>query len=88
MEVTSKDVDLAEKAFGPDTGNLKGKTTQSTPEVIYDQTMQIPEELLDVNRDIILSADGMSSNNLNFLTTILHGVYHRTATHLPSTGHV
>ena len=36
FKITSEDADLAEKSFGPDTGNLKGKTARSAPEAIQD----------------------------------------------------
>ena len=88
IEITSKDLDLAEKAFRLDVGNLKGKTTQSTPEAVQDEIAEIPKELLNVNRDIILSIDGISVNSLNFLTTISYGIYYRTATHLSNTGYL
>ena len=53
IEIMSKDLDLAEKAFRLDTGNLKGKTIQSTPEVVQDKTIEILKELLNINYDII-----------------------------------
>ena len=31
LKVTTRDVDLAEKIFGPDLGTLKGKTTRRKP---------------------------------------------------------
>ena len=34
IEIISKDLDLAEKAFGPGAGNLKGKTAWSTSEAV------------------------------------------------------
>ena len=88
IEITSKDLDLAEKAFRPDTRNLKGKTTWSTPKAVQDKTIEIPKELLNANHDIILSIDTMSVNSLNFLTTISHGIYYRTAMHLPNTSYL
>ena len=57
IEITSKDLDLEGKALGPDMGNLKGKTTRSTPEVVQDKTIEILKELLNMNCDIILSID-------------------------------
>ena len=88
IEITSKDLDLAEKAFGPDIGNLKGKTIQSTLKAVQAKTIEILKELLNVNPDIILSIDRMSINSLNFLTTISHGIYYRTAKHIPNTGYL
>ena len=53
IKITSKDLDLAEKAFGSETGNLKGKTIRSTPGVVQDKTIEILKELLNINYDII-----------------------------------
>ena len=66
IEITPKDLDLVEKAFGPDAGNIKGKTAQSTPEAVQDKTIEILKELLNVNHNIILSIDGIPINSLNF----------------------
>ena len=87
-EITSKDMDLAEKAFGPGAGNLKGKTARSTPEAVQDESIETPRESLDVNHDVILSIDGMPINSLDFLTSISHGICYRTAAHLPNSGYL
>ena len=50
--VTTEDVTLAEKIYGPDPSNLKGKSTCSQPPAVIDDEIELPEELaviLDVN---------------------------------------
>ena len=77
--VTTEDVDLATKVFGPDIGAIKGKTTRSRPTQVINNKIDIPEELLDVQEDITLSIDGIVVNSLKFLTTISHNIYYRTS---------
>ena len=78
-EVTTEDINLAEKAFGPDVGALKGKTTQKRTTPVFSNAIEIPTELLSINKEITLSIDGLSVNGLKFLTTISHDIQYRTA---------
>ena len=80
--VTTKDVILAEKAFGPDVGELKGKTTRRKPRVAIDNVVEIPPELLSINEEVTLSIDGLSVNGLKFLTTISHDIMYRTTQYI------
>ena len=41
--------------------------------------MEIPEELLEVQQDLTVSMDELTVNSLNFLSTISHELYYRTA---------
>jgi hypothetical protein len=77
--VATKDVNLAVKAFGPDVGDIKGKTTRSRPTPVSNNIIEIPDKLLEVQKDVILSLDGMTVNSLKFLTTISHEIFYRTA---------
>ena len=44
--VTEKDVDLAEKIFGPDVATLKGKLVRTQPKERTDATIAVPKELI------------------------------------------
>jgi hypothetical protein len=77
--VTTADVNLAVKAFGPDVGDIKGKTTRSRPKPVTSNVIELPDELLEVQKDVTLSMDGMTVNSLKFLTTISHEIFYRTA---------
>ena len=45
-KVTTEDINLAEKAFGPDIGAIKAKTTRQAPTPAYSNVVEIPSELL------------------------------------------
>jgi hypothetical protein len=76
--VTADDVKLATKAYGPDVGNIKGKTTRSKPTPVTSNIVEIPDELLEIQQDPTLSMDGLTVNSLKFLSTISHDLYYRT----------
>ena len=78
-EVTTDDINLATRAYGPDIGALKGKTTRSKTTPVTNNKIEIPEELINVQKDVALSIDGSNVNSLDFLTTISHDIYYRTA---------
>ena len=82
MEITTEDVNLAEKAFGPDVGSMKGKSTRKSSIPAFSNVIEIPRELLSVNEEIILSIDGLNVNTLKFMTSISHDIYYRTGQYL------
>ena len=64
-KITTEDINLAEKAFGPDVGSMKGRITRSRPLPAQSSIREIPPELLQINEDIVLSIDGLTVNSLN-----------------------
>ena len=78
--VTTKDIELAERIFGPDIGQLKGKSTRRTPIPVVKDEIEIPCELIRSQQDVTLCIDAMCVNGLWFLTTISHNIYFCTAT--------
>jgi hypothetical protein len=82
--VTTEDVNLATKAYGVDIGTIKGKTTRKRPAPAMSNLVEIPDELLEVQKDVILSIDGMTVNSLKFLTTISHELFYWTAQCIPT----
>jgi hypothetical protein len=44
----TEDVNLAMKAYGPDISGIKGKATRQKPTTVVDNTVEIPEELLEI----------------------------------------
>ena len=77
-KVTTKDIDLTKKAFGPDVEELKSKTTRNRSMVTIDNMVEIPPELLSIYEEVVLSINGLSVNALKFLTTISHKIMYRT----------
>ena len=84
-KVTTEDVNLALKTLGPDVATIKGKTTRRKPQPVVDNIIEIPDELLNIHREIELSVDGMKVNGLQFFTTVAHDIYYRTAQYIKST---
>ncbi len=67
--VTTEDVDIAQKIFGPNIATLKGKTTRCTPVPIIEDRIKIPRELITTQYAITLCIDDMKVNDIGFLTT-------------------
>ena len=70
--VTTDDVNLATKAYGPDVGAIKGKTKRSKPTPVTSKIVEIPHALLEVPQDLTLSLYALTVNSLEFLSTISH----------------
>ena len=67
-EVTSEDTVLAEEAHREDIRSCKGKSARSKPKVAISNRITLPKELMNVNCEVTLSIDGMTTNGLQFLT--------------------
>ena len=84
-DITTKDVRLVEKGYGPELGMIKSKSTRSYILLVTSQVIEIPEELLRVNMDVTMSIDSMSINGLIFLMIITYDIYYRIAARLVTT---
>ena len=82
--VTTEDIELAERIFGPDIGSLKGKMVQQKPIPVVDDRIDIPKELIASQYAIKLCIDIMNVIGLNFLTTISKHLKYRTAQYVAS----
>ena len=76
--VTSEDVTMAERIFGPDISNLKGKSTRRKVETVREDNIEIPKELVEQHREIELCMDTMYVNEVGMLTTIDRTIKFRT----------
>ena len=77
--ITIEDIKIGETIYGPDVGNIKGKTTRATPNSVIEDNIEIPEELKEKQRYITLCIDKMFVNRLAFFTTISQNIMYRTA---------
>jgi len=82
--VTTAEVNLGMKAYGPDIWGIKGKTTRSQLTPVASNLVKIPEELLDIQHGLIISMDGLTVNSLKLPSTISHDLYYRTAQYVTS----
>ncbi len=82
--VTVRDVDNANRIFGPDLANLRGKTTRTKPERIRVEYVQIPRDFVQLHKYVTLVAEVMFVNGLPFLVTSSRGLSLVTIEHLPS----
>ena len=63
--VTNEDTQLSEKAHGPDFGGMNSESARSKPIAVRSQVFEIPDELFQVNEEIMLSTDGLNVNSLD-----------------------
>ncbi len=67
--VTVRNVDNANRIFGPDLANLRGKTTRTKPERVRVEYVQIPRDFVQLHKYVTLVAEVMFVNGLPFLVT-------------------
>jgi hypothetical protein len=90
--ISNADIVNANRIFGTELANIRGKTVRRKPEHVNTEIVDIPKQILEIQSKVTLAADVMfvsgvpflvsTSRNIN-LTTIEH-VPHRTASKLGS----
>ncbi len=78
------DVDNANRIFGPDLANLRGKMTRTKPERIRVKYVQIPRDFVQLHKYVTLVVDVMFVNGLPLLVSSSRGLSLVTIEHLPS----
>ena len=66
--ISEKDIDIAEKIFGPDIHRLKGKTVRKKSVPVIEDYVQVPREILKLNKNVTLAVDHMYVNGECFFT--------------------
>ena len=82
--VTVQDVHKANRMFGPNLANLRGKTTRKKQEHVRVDYIEIPQDIIDMHKYVTLVADVMFVNGLPFLVTSSRGIILVTIEYLPS----
>jgi hypothetical protein len=54
LPITIDDINIAEKVFGLDVGELKGKTTRQKPAPVVSDYVKIPKELVQNHQNVVL----------------------------------
>jgi hypothetical protein len=70
------------KIFGPDLATLKGKTVRMTHPPVVTDYVQIPNEIVSLNRNITLVIDIMFVNGLPFVVSISRKIKFTTVEYL------
>ena len=74
----------ATNIYGPDIGQLKENMTRRRPNPVVDTSIDIPDELLEVQKDVTIATDGLTINGLKFLSTISLHIYFKTMYYMPN----
>ena len=65
--ITVEDIEAAEKIFGKDIHALKGKTVRKAPYQVKVNTIEVPQEVLELHKNVVLGIDFFFVNGLVFL---------------------
>ena len=72
--VTSESILHVHKLFGENSAGLRGKTVHRKPEQVVANEVQIPRDVIQMNKYVTLTADVMFINNLPFVITYGRGI--------------
>ncbi len=72
--VTVQDIENANRIFGPDLVNLRGKTIRTKPEHVHIEYLQIPWDSVELHKYVMLMADVLFVNGLQFFRASLRGI--------------
>jgi hypothetical protein len=68
--VNLEDIKICEKIFGPDIYAMKGKTTRKQPKAVVNDYVEVPKELIDAPKEVVLCLDIMFIDEVPFLVTV------------------
>jgi hypothetical protein len=82
--VTTTVIDNAHKLFCDNIATLRGKTVRNTPYAVMADYVEIPKDILDMNKAVTISADVMFVNGLPFVVTISRKIKFTMTEYVPS----
>ena len=82
--ITSTDIINAHKIYGPDLANIRGKTARRAPTHVHTDIIEIPQQILDNQQFLTLTADIMFVNTVPFLVTSSRNINLTTIEHAPT----
>jgi hypothetical protein len=68
--VTVDDINVCENIYGPDIYSMKGKTVRPKPKVVVNDYLEVPTELVEAHKKVILCMDIMFIDEVRFLITV------------------
>ena len=80
--VTVQDVEVALKLCGKNIEALKGNNTRENPNVVARYQVKIPEELINLYKEVLLTCDIFFVNKIPFLLTLSQNIYFTAVNHL------
>jgi hypothetical protein len=81
--ITTEDVELADRIFGPSIGYFKGKSSHQKPEPVVKDYVDIPRKLYVTHKAVKLCLDSLFVNKIPFLATVSRNIMYRTVDWLP-----
>jgi hypothetical protein len=82
--VTVQDIDAAHQIWGKSIAALKGKTTHSKPNVVAENLVEIPREIMKLHHEVFLTADIFFVNKIAFLLSLSRKICFTQVNHLAS----
>jgi hypothetical protein len=85
--VSPIDITNSNKIFGPDIATLKGKTVRRTPEGLITEYVEVPSEIINLNKNVTSVVDIMFVCGLPFMVNISRKIKFTTVEYLPGRKH-
>ena len=80
--VTSQDVDVALKIWGPSVALLKGKTVRRKPPFVMEDVIEVPREIWQLHKRVTLAIDIFFVNGVPYFVTFSLRICFLSVTHL------
>jgi len=81
--ISNADIINANRIFGPDLANIRGKKVRRKPEHVNTEIVEIPKHILEIQKSVTLVADVMFVNKVPFLISSSRNINLTTIEHVP-----